>query len=98
MRQSCASLAPAKVERDIRPWKPCGRACGPTSAGKLLCLGGYPGKSAGRKPSPDIGPSKKSHAVEHHHRSAPRSDETRDPARSPATERKRFDPGSPAIV
>jgi hypothetical protein len=77
---------------------PCGRACFPENASMLLCREGHPGKSVGRRPSTDTGPSKRSPAAAHHRRSAPHTGGTRDPAESSAIERIRFGPGSCPIV
>jgi hypothetical protein len=77
---------------------PCGRVFRPEIAGMLLCREGHPGKSVGQRPSPDTGPSKRSLAAAHLRHNEPRNGETRDPAGSSSTGRRRSGPDSRTIV
>src|ERR1017187_10510050 len=95
--RACRSHRPewtAPLDRE----NPYGTACHQGLAGRLQYRGDLRGTSTARRPSTNTDPSKRSLAVAHRLGSEPRSDETRDPARSSATGRRQSDPGSRTIV
>src|ERR1022692_4843846 len=95
--RACRSHRPewtAPLDRET----PYGKACHQGLAGRLRYRRDLRGTSTARRPSTNTDPSKRSLAVAHRLGSEPRSDETRDPARSSATGRRQSAPGSRTIV
>src|SRR5665213_2331139 len=98
MRQSCASLASAKLVRATFLGSPRGRACRSWIGGTLLCRGDSRGRSTARRPSPATGPNKKILGDENRLDSGSHISEIHKKADSPAVERIRSGQGSSTIL